>query len=404
LVKRLAPKKPLTLAFLGGGELSSKMTESMLADYTAPFEEVTVILPVDDAYWSPAIESVYDWVSANDVPFVAVTSGGTPSKDLVAVLEAADNVQKVARISIKMVQLLQQEAAESEVALFVFWDDDDEEAVLAVNKALAGEVRAYNMLDGLDEFTFDDDEPEAANPVSEEDEPADRKSRDAHTSEESDPDEGKFGPADEYDDWGIRKLRAALRERKDDHDIPERTIGQLEKDDAIRALRNIDNGAGKPEPKAESGKIAEKIINASKEERTTRARRAFAEGAAEGTEDEAQALPRSRGGDVLADQDDDLDPNPKQATIDAEEAEETAAEAAGFGINDSSLRMEALRLAIGGGKSGVEAVSDAMRYETYLKGQRQSGGRPRADGSPAQAREIGENGKPVRRRRASSTD
>lgn len=399
MVKRITPPKPLTLAVIGSGSGTPKMTESLLADFTAPYEEVTLILPVDGAYWSDDIAVIYDWALDNDVPFVAVTTGGTPDKALVDVLEAADSVQKVARVSVKLVQLLQQEAAESDVALFVLWDDDDEEAVLAVNKALTAEVPAYNLLDGLDKFSFDDDDEEGAEEENEQHLIQEGKATNAELADEPDPDEGKFAPADEYDDWGVRKLRAALREHPNKKDT-DRAIGQMDKDDAIKALRVADQAKLSGDEPEEVVQEVEDEEESPKAARTTRARRAFAEGAAEGTGDEAQAMPRSRGGDVLEDQD----------TEEAETSDDSGQNAQAEPTTDSSwdagvaLRDRALELAVAAGKNGAEAIADAMKYEVYLKGQRQSGGRPRADGTPAQPREIGEDGKPVRRRRASSTD
>ena len=384
MVKRTPP---LTIAVIGTGETSSKNVEAQINDYTAPFGEVTVILPVDTDYWSPAIDAAYQWTVANDIPYVAVTTGGTPSKKLAPILEAADQTLKVARISTKMVQLLQGQVAEGEdVALLVAWDDDDAEAVTAVNKALTAEIPALNLLDGLDPFSFDDEEGG-------QDDSVDHEALDAKAKASSDT------PDDGYDELGIRALRKLLRDRADEHDLPDRLIGQLEKDDAIRALCNTDAGKGKlkprdEEPEEESTRAAV-LEDDDKPARTTRARRAFAEGAAEGSGDEAQTLPRSRGGDVLEDQDgDEEDTKPADPRQPGGEADGPA--------EDEHLRHRALELAIGAGKSGSEAIADAIKYAAYLKGERRSAGRPRADGTPAQAREINpETGKPIRRRSTS---
>lgn len=385
MVKRTPP---LTIAVIGTGETSSKNVEAQINDFTAPFGEVTVILPVDTDYWSPAIDAAYQWTVANDIPYVAVTTGGTPSKKLAPILEAADETLKVARISTKMVQLLQGQLAEGEdVALLVAWDDDDAEAVTVVNKALTAEIPALNLLDGLDPFSFDDDEEGG------QDDSVDHDALDAKAKASSDT------PDDGYDEMGIRALRKLLRDRADEHDLPDRLIGQLEKDDAIRALRNTDAGKGKlkprdEEPEEESTRAAV-LEDDDKPARTTRARRAFAEGAAEGSGDEAQTLPRSRGGDVLEDQDgDEEDTKPADPRQPGGEADGPA--------EDEHLRHRALELAIGAGKSGSEAIADAIKYAAYLKGERRSAGRPRADGTPAQAREINpETGKPIRRRSTS---
>ena len=391
MVKRTPP---LTIAVIGTGETSSKNVEAQINDFTAPFGEVTVILPVDTDYWSPAIDAAYQWTVANDIPYVAVTTGGTPSKKLAPILEAADETLKVARISTKMVQLLQGQVAEGEdVALLVAWDDDDAEAVTAVNKALTAEIPALNLLDGLDPFSFDDDEEGG------QDDSVDHEALDAKAKAASDT------PDDGYDELGIRALRKLLRDRADEHDLPDRLIGQLEKDDAIRALRNTDAGKGKlkprdEEPEEESTRAAV-LEDDDKPARTTRARRAFAEGAAEGSGDEAQTLPRSRGGDVLEDQDGDEETT--ERTVGGEDANPHLGLADGPS-EDEGLRHRALELAISGGKSGSEAIADAIKYAAYLKGERRSAGRPRADGTPAQAREINpETGKPIRRR-ASSRD
>lgn len=365
MVKRTPP---LTIGLIGTGETSARNVEALLNDYTSTYAEVTAVLPVDDAHWTPTIEAAYDWITENDIPFVAVTDGSSPSKKIAPILEKADSTIKVARVSTKMVSLLQQEASEgAEVALMVAWDDDDAEASTAVTKALTAEVTALNLLDGLDPFEFDDEEQPAEEPT-----------------------EATAGAPDEYDDMGVRKLRALLRERADEHDIPDRTIGTLTEEDARKALRNIDAGRGKAAP-------AEEPDEAQTETRTTRARRAFAEGASEG-QDEVRPLPRSKGSDILETEDDDT-PMALDTSLDQPEQAETTTVAE---VGDDILRLEALELAIRGGKSGAEAIADAMKYEVYLKGQRQSAGRPRSDGTPAQPREIGEDGKPIRRRARST--
>lgn len=393
MVKRTPP---LAIGVIGTGEASAKQVDSLLTDYTAPYADVTFILPVDEEHWSPTMDATFQWVTDNDIPFVAVTTSGSPSKKMKPILEAAADTLKVARISTKVVQLLQQEKGEGDVALLVAWDDDDQEAVTAVNKALTAEVRAFNLLDGLDEFSFDD-ESESAEDA---DAPIDR----AEPEPEDDVERDAHGAGDDYDDWGVRKLRQALRDRADEHDIPDRTIGTLDKDDAIRALRNVDAGRGKakaaeePEDEDTPAVLDESI---GKSERTTRARRAFREGVAEATgQDEAQAdLPNSRGGTLLEEQSGDPDAEPE--TGDDEPVNTTAA-----GPSDElGLRAAALDMAIRAGKSGADAIADAMKYEVYLRGQRQSPGRPRADGSPAQPRAINpETGKPIRRRGSRSTD
>lgn len=367
MVKRTPP---LAVAVIGTGETPVKNVEALLNDYTSPYAEVTFVLPVDDEHWTPTIQAVLDWAVANEIPYVAVTDGSSPSKALVPVLEGAESTIKVARVSTKLVSLLVEEKAEGDVALLVAWDDDDAEASTAVTKALSSEVTALNLCDGLDPFEFDDedgagDDGEVAQP------PAGR----AAAAE----------PDDEYDAKGIRALRALLRER-DGHGLSDKQIGQLEKPDAIKALRKLDAGGDEPP--------AEEPDEPKEETRTTRARRAFAEGAAEGSGDEAQALPRSRGADILDNE--GGDPEPTEAA--------TAGGVADGPFEETGLRHRALELAISGGKTGADAIADAIKYATYLKGERQSGGRPRADGSPAQPREIGEDGKPVRRRRASSTE
>lgn len=382
MVKRTPP---LAVAVIGTGETSAKNVEALLNDYTAPYAEVTFVLPVDDEHWTPTLGVIHDWLIANEIPYVAVTDGSSPGKAIVPVLEGADSTIKVARVSVKMVQLLKEESGEgADVTLLVAWDDEDAEASSAVNKALSSDVTALNLCDGLDPFEYDDegdDDPEGE---------VAQAPRNKGVSEPVDE------PTDDYETKGIRALRAILRER--DSGFTDRQIGQMEKADAVEALRGLDKGTSAPEEGDE----------AQQESRTTKARRAFAEGASEG-QDEARPLPRSKGSDILETEDEGIDirrvQDAKEIEVDGKvlksqgESPMTTVEP-----NEDGLRHRALELAISGGKSGAEAIADAMKYETYLKGERQSGGRPRADGTPAQAREINEEGKPVRRRRSSSTE
>lgn len=389
MVKRTPP---LAVAVIGTGEASKKSVEALLTDFTAPYADVTFILPVTNEHWTDTTGVVADWLAENDIPYVAVTTGDPVDKTLVPHLEAADSVQKVARVSTKVVQLLQQEKGDGDVALLVAWEDDDTEAVAAVNKALTAEVAAYNLLDGLDEFTFDDDEGDDAEHEAE--------VAEANGDAEQ---EAAAQVGDEYDDWGVRKLRAALREHPNKAHS-DRQIGQLDKDDAIRALRVADQAALRGDEPADVDE--EGAEDTGKAERTTRARRAFREGVAEATgQDEAQVdLPNSRGGTLLEEQTGDPDDEP------ADEVQEPETGQFSFGdkgfTTEDTIRQQALELAVRSGKSGGEAVTDAIKYEVYLRGERSSlGGRPRADGTPAKPREINpETGKPVRRRAPRSTE
>jgi hypothetical protein len=368
LVKRTPP---LAVAVIGTGETPTKNVEALLNDYTTPYADVAFILPVDDEHWSSTLADVHAWAVENDIPYVAVTDGSTPSKALVPILEGADSTQKVARVSTKVVQLLAQEAGDgADVALLVAWDDDDQEAATAVTKALSSSVTALNLCDGLDPFEFDDEDGD-----DEAKETAELKA--AESSRESE-------PTDDYDSKGIRALRALLREHPNKGDLTDRKIGQLEKDAAIELLRELDAGdapSAAPVPDAEP----------QEETRTTKARRAFAEGVAEASGDEAQALPRSRGADILENEGDD----PIVATQIVDKGIGVAAPGP---ANEEYLRQRALELAVQSGAGPEGVIPLALKMEVYLRGERQSSGRPRADGTPAQPREIGENGKPIRRR------
>lgn len=382
MVKRTPP---LTLGLIGTGETSVKNAEALLNDYTSTYAEVALVVPIDDAHWSPTLEAALAWAGANDIPYVAVTDGSSPSKSLVPLLEAADSVIKVARVASKIVQLLAEQSSEGEdVALMVCWDDDDNEAATAVTRALGADVKAFNLCDGLDPFEFDEDGDEG------QDDSVDHAALDARQTSGGRAGASAPEPSDDYATKGVRALRALLRTREG-HGLTDRSIGQLEKDEAIAALRKLDGGDVQPAAQEDDDEAAATP--------TTKARRAFAEGAAEGRGDEAQAelsLPNSRGADILENETSKITANPVEAEV-------TLATGAGT-FEDSALRHRALELAISGGSKGAYAIADAMKYEVYLKGQRQSAGRPRADGTPAQAREIDpETGRP-KRRKPSSTD
>ena len=393
------PAKPLLLGVIGTGEASAEVLEALLVDLTSPYEEVSFIFPAVGSMWTTSTDVVYDWTGdATDdgLPFDALTGSGAPEKDFVQILESAEQVHKVARIPVKMVQLLQEAQADADVKLLVLWDEKDEDTVLAVNKALELGVPAVDLLNGLEPFEFgDDDTGEGEDPEGDD-------------AERVGAEPAAIG--DDYDDLGVRALRAKLREHPNKK-LSDRAIGQLDKDDAIRALRIADQDAA-------GGVGPDKIVEddepaaAAKTERTGRARRAFAEGAAEGRGDEAQQeLPRSRGGDVLEDQDGELQVAGDPVTED--EAQDVLGQNSqptmhpvAAAAQEEWLRFEALKLAVQSGAGPEQAVPVAQRYEIYLRGERKAPGRPRADGSPAQLRERDpETGKPVRRRAArGSTD
>lgn len=403
MVKRVPP---LALGVIGTGSTSGKNLEALLNDYTSNYPDVAFVLPVTDEHWTDTLDLVHAWLVANELPYVAVSTSDPVSKALQPVLEGADAKHKVARVSTKMVQLLQAQVAEGDdAAVLVLWDDEDQEAALAVTKALTANLSALNLCNGLDPFSFDDDEDGGDDTPVVDDSPAAEPEMD-EDEQLAASDKAVRGEADDYDNMGVRALRNLLRERKDEHDVPDRTIGQLSKDDAIRALRNVDNGKGLNQPNP--GRAVEdddtpmfQDETIAPETRTTRARRAFAEGAAEGSGDEAQALPRSRGADIL---ENEYDAAQEVAEDDAlvEEYATKAVAMVDTAWQEESLRARALELAIEGGEKGADAIASAMKYELYLKGEKRSAGRPRADGTPAQPREVGEDGKVVRRKPGSN--
>lgn len=367
--------KALLIGVIGIGETTSEIAEALLTDLTAPYEEVALVVAAADQFWSTTTDDIMDWSEQNNIGYSALTDG-EPAKDFVSVLEDASETVKAARLPIKMAQLLAEAKTENDVVLLVLGntqDPEDPEAEVAVNKALELGVKTLDLLNGLEEFEFDEEG---------QDDSVDHAALDAK----------RVG--DDYDDLGVRALRAKLREHPNKIDS-DRAIGQLNKDDAIAALRRADQAQAQ-------GDAPEEVVQEQddpKAESTRRARRAFAEGAAEGTGDEAQSLPRSRGADVIVDQDDELDSDGGPAVLNESAATHPVASTDGASHEDEILRLEALRLAVQSGASGTEVIPTAERFAIYLRGERKAPGRPRADGSPAQRREINpETGKPVRRR------
>lgn len=163
-----------TIGVIGKGTLSSRMIRATLADQLdalAEPEDLRLILPATKDLFTEEVEIVADWAIANGAQIELVGDDSKAPKALGEYAEVAVKNHTVRKVPTGLVKIL----AKTEGAkLFVFWDEDDEEGYTAFEDAFDAEIPSYDICNGLEELTFDDDadepveEPEAAEEPEEE--------------------------------------------------------------------------------------------------------------------------------------------------------------------------------------------------------------------------------------------
>lgn len=338
----MAKSKSMTIGLLGTGKASIKTAAELIGDLTANAADVTFVVPVTPSHFTSDIEAILEWAHDEGHKYIAVLNDeSADTKDLADYIEAAEQTFKVAKPAVKVVNLLERA---DDGRLLMLWDDEDDDCMTALERAVDREVPALDLTNGLDVLQFDDPASELAEPgevkkaAKDDDETPERS---VEAVDEDDP-VAEFAPKDDLDSLGVRKLRDMVEEELG---LTRRKVGQMSKDDCIDALRKARSG-GQEAPAAREDDEAG---------------------------DEAQQPSRAR---QRAVQDDDepvirTAEHSMQDDLDAELREKdagTVVNVASFAPNDFQLRVEALNYACKHDESADKIVERAKAYLAFLRG------------------------------------
>lgn len=329
----MAKSKSMTIGLLGTGKASIKSASALIGDLTESATDVTFVVPVTPTHFTSDIEAILEWAHDEGHKYIAVlddTSADT--KDLADYIEAAEQTFKVAKPAVKVVNLLERA---DDGRLLMLWDDEDDDCMTALERAVDREVPALDLTNGLDVLQFDDpasesaEEGEVKKSAKDDDEEDGTPERTVEAADDDDP-VAEFAPKDDLDTLGVRKLRDMVEEELG---LTRRKVGQMSKDDCIDALRKHRSGGQETPASRDDDEGGDEA------QQPTRARERAAQREEEPTEDEPVAAQQVKGESV-------------QATVDVE-------------WQTQRLREAALDFAI---RSAGEAKPDAVvtRAEAYL--------------------------------------
>lgn len=146
------------IGFIGSGAVTKKQVHALLDDFIGE-DDVRFVLPITKDHFTAGIELVADYAAAYDIPFDAVIDGESGvDKSLAAVLSEADSSHKVVRVPHKIVSLLEKSGGEP--SLMVLYDDEDEDAFKAIERASDADIESLDLTSQLDVLELTDDEEE----------------------------------------------------------------------------------------------------------------------------------------------------------------------------------------------------------------------------------------------------
>lgn len=156
----------VVVGVVGSGAITKKTVSALLADRLSTVDESRFIFPVTDEHWTPAVRSAAQYAVTRELPYEVIVDGSEADLDGVDdVLEGAATTHKVTAVESKLVTLLAEASAEdAEGILLMAWDDKDDVCQRALARALKRDVGAFDMLDGLNKLSFDDDPEPVAEP------------------------------------------------------------------------------------------------------------------------------------------------------------------------------------------------------------------------------------------------
>jgi hypothetical protein len=189
-----------TIGLIGAGKLAPRMIRSLLDDQLEAHDDLRLLVPVTKKHLTDEIDIAVAWAEKKGVPVDALVDG--TADDLLDEMEVD---QGTTAKKGKVPTTLAKAVAESEGRLFVLWDDSDEDAYLAFETAFEAGVKCFDMVNGLEEMTFDDADEEP---------PAEEESEAESTPEEPEPEEAPDKPEGEGLDTRAEMMRMTVPELK----------------------------------------------------------------------------------------------------------------------------------------------------------------------------------------------
>lgn len=206
-------RKPtgVTLGFIGSGDAAAASITPLLDDLIeAEGGAIKFILPVTKAHFTEPMQDIVAYAIDKEIAFEAVTDAEATKMRKGPVKEALANASKthlITRVPGKVIALL---ANSDNPKLLVLWDDEDEEGLKALDKAMEAEIEARDLTDALALLEADDGEGEGEG---EETDPEEAAAAEEAAEDEADPEdaeEDEYQPYTEAElgDLGLPDLKA----------------------------------------------------------------------------------------------------------------------------------------------------------------------------------------------------
>jgi hypothetical protein len=221
---RKSQTKPLTLGFVGSGEVSEKETKALLDDFIGEREDVTFVVPVTEEGFTDTIEAVLDYATENDIAIEIVTNEASAKKRAFGkYIKAAKKTYKVAGAASKVVTVLASKDG-GQAELVTIWDDDDTDLEKACNKALDAELVVRDLSSGLEPVEFETDDDSSEDDSSEDESEVDESEAPADDESQDDDDDDAPYTRDELIEAGEKDRKVLIAIAEDfDIEVPPRT-------------------------------------------------------------------------------------------------------------------------------------------------------------------------------------
>lgn len=153
--------KVVTLGFIGTGKVAEKNSSALLDDYIGAQDgEVKFVLPITKEHWTPSLQAIASYAIDNEIDYEVVIDDSTGSnKKHQEFLDVATSSHKVVRVPNKVVSLLDKAG---EGRLIILWDDEDGDAMKALERASDAKIPCLDLTSALDLLEIDDGQEDLA--------------------------------------------------------------------------------------------------------------------------------------------------------------------------------------------------------------------------------------------------
>lgn len=235
----------IVLGFAGPGKVSETSIKDLLKDYLKNYDEVLAVFPTSDEYLSKTVLMLLDWAVDSKIPYEAIFDVETRKNK--RILDESEEEFEVDNVSLALADRLVAARKDGDDArLIVAWGEDDEvvdrgATEKLVDLAQAKDLKVLDLTAGLDDLRFDSEEEEPEP----EPEPKSRRSRRTAKDDESPAEEEKprarrgaprkaaETPPEPVEDSGEESVEAEVSRARQKAQTATEATPRAEKDDVI---------------------------------------------------------------------------------------------------------------------------------------------------------------------------